>query len=177
MHKEWWTSGRGWAALGFGPWGRSKFFDAGEVRLAILSLLGDGPKHGYELIKALEARSGGLYRASAGTVYPTLQQLEDEGLVTSDQQEGKRVYRVTEAGRDELARESRAINDIWNRAERWREWSGWMGPQTAALAGPVASLVKAAMRGVARRPEHESQIRDILERARRDVEALEPTKA
>jgi DNA-binding PadR family transcriptional regulator len=147
------------------------------VRLAILSLLGDGPKHGYELIKALEARSGGLYRASAGTVYPTLQQLEDEDLVTSDQQEGKRVYRVTEAGRDELARESRAINDIWNRAEHWREWSGWMGPQTAALAGPVASLVKAAMRGVARRPEHESQIRDILERARRDVEALEPTKA
>jgi hypothetical protein len=87
------------------------------------------------------------------------------------------VYHVTEAGREELAREARAINDIWTRAEHWREWSGWMGPQTAALAGPVASLVKAAMRGVARRPEHESQIRDILERARRDVEALEPPRA
>jgi DNA-binding PadR family transcriptional regulator len=145
--------------------------------LAILSLLGEGPKHGYELIKALEARSGGLYRASAGTVYPTLQQLEDEGLVTSDQQDGKRIYRMTEAGREELAREAPAIKDIWDRAEHWREWSGWMGPQTAALAGPVASLVKAAMRGVARRPEHEAEIREILERARREVEGLEPSRA
>jgi DNA-binding PadR family transcriptional regulator len=144
--------------------------------LAILSLLGEGPKHGYELIKALEARSGGLYRASAGTVYPTLQQLEDEGLIVSDQQDGKRVYRVTDAGREELAREAATVNEIWSRAERWREWSGWMGPQTAALAGPVASLVKAAMRGVARRPEHEPQIRGILERARHEVEALEPKK-
>jgi DNA-binding PadR family transcriptional regulator len=173
MQKEWWTSGRGWAAWGFGPWGRSKFFDTGEIRLAILSLLGESPKHGYELIKALEARSGGLYRASAGTVYPTLQQLEDEGLVTPEQQDGKRVYRLTEAGREELAREARTVNEIWTRAAHWREWSGWMGPQTAALAGPIATLVKAAFRGTARRPEHEPLIRDILERARREVEALE----
>ena len=143
----------------------------------MLSLLGEGPKHGYELIKALEARSGGLYRASAGTVYPTLQQLEDEGMVTSQQQDGKRVYSVTDAGREELAREARAVKEIWERAEHWREWSGWMGPQTAALAGPVASLVKAAMRSVARRPEHEPQIREILERARREVEALEPLRS
>jgi hypothetical protein len=128
------------------------------------------------VIKALEARSGGLYRASAGTVYPTLQQLEDEGLIVSEQQDGKRVYRITAAGSEELAREAATVNEIWNRAEHWREWSGWMGPQTAALAGPVASLVKAAMRGVARRPEHEPQIRGILERARREVEALEPKK-
>ena len=176
MHKEW-TSGRGWAAWGFGPWGRSRFFDAGEVRLAILSLVGEGPKHGYEVIKLLEARSGGLYRASAGTVYPTLQQLEDEGFVISEQQDGKRVYRVTEAGREELSREARTVNDIWNRADHWREWSGMMGPQTAALIGPVAALVKATIRGMARHPEHEAQIRELLERTRRAIEALDPPSA
>ena len=79
-----------------GHWGR--FFAPGELRLALLSLLKDGPKHGYELMKTLEAKSGGTYRASAGAVYPTLQQLEDEGLVTSVQQEGKRVYQITDAG-------------------------------------------------------------------------------
>jgi len=63
-----------------GPRG-GRFFGFGEARLAILSLLKEGPKHGYQLIKELEQRSGGLYRASAGTVYPTLQQLEDEKLL------------------------------------------------------------------------------------------------
>ena len=53
------------------------------MRLAILSLLADGPRHGYELMKLLQERSGGVYRASAGTIYPTLQQLEDEGLVVA----------------------------------------------------------------------------------------------
>jgi DNA-binding PadR family transcriptional regulator len=76
-----------------GPWGwRRRFFESGEVRHALLSLIGDGAKHGYELMKEMEARSGGMYRASAGTVYPNLQQLEDEGLVRSAAgQDGKRV--------------------------------------------------------------------------------------
>jgi DNA-binding PadR family transcriptional regulator len=177
MHKEWWTDGRGWAAWGFGPWGRSRFFDTGEVRLAILSLLADGPKHGYELIKDLEARSGGLYRASAGTVYPTLQQLEDEGLVVSEQQNGKRVYRLTDAGREELTREAEAIDEIWNRAKKWREWSGWMGPQTAALGMPIGALVKATFRAAARKPEREPQIRAILDRARTEIEALDAPRS
>ena len=71
-----------WQSFGAWPWtggmtfGR-RFFESGEVRLAILSLLSDGPKHGYQLMKDLEERSGGLYKASAGSIYPTLQQLVD----------------------------------------------------------------------------------------------------
>jgi hypothetical protein len=87
---------------GFDAWsaswaGGGRFFGPGEVRLALLSLLSGGPKHGYDLMKRLEARSGGMYKASAGTVYPTLQQLEDEGLVVSEAKEGKRVYQLTDA--------------------------------------------------------------------------------
>ncbi len=80
----------------FGMMGmRARFFGPGEVRLALLSLIADSPKHGYELMRQLEERSGGIYSASAGTVYPTLQQLEDEGLISSDSKEGKRVYAIS----------------------------------------------------------------------------------
>lgn len=101
MRKEYWSPPEGhswpWAAFAFGR--RGRFFESGEIRLAILSLLSEGPKHGYQLMKEMAERSGGLYRASAGSVYPTLQQLEDEGLIESDQQNGKRVYKLTAAGR------------------------------------------------------------------------------
>src|SRR6202045_3464743 len=107
-----WARGGG-CRPSFGSWApRSRFFGPGEVRLAILSLLTDGPRHGYELMKMLAERSGGIYRASAGTVYPTLQQLEDEGLIASDLQEGRRVYRVTDAGRREVERLGEDIKDI-----------------------------------------------------------------
>src|SRR6202166_3726157 len=109
-----------WQELGMAGL-RGRFFGPGEVRLALLSLMSDGPKHGYELMKRLEERSGGVYRASAGTIYPTLQQLEDEGLVLSDLQEGKKVYRLTEAGRTELAAREEAVARIWRRARRWED--------------------------------------------------------
>ena len=128
----------GWAA--FGPLGgRRRFFEPGQVRLAVLSLLKEGPKHGYELIKQFEVRSGGLYRASAGTVYPTLQLLEDEGLIVSETIDGKRVYRITPEGLAELEREADTVDEIWGRAERWEEWSRCMGPQAFVIAGPLGT--------------------------------------
>src|SRR6516164_5218623 len=100
---------------GFFAW-QGRFFGAGEMRLALLSLVSEGPSHGYELMKKLEERAGGIYRASAGTVYPTLQQLEDEGLVTSELRDGKKVYRLTDEGRRELEERDEAVREIWRRA-------------------------------------------------------------
>src|SRR5437868_1460295 len=96
-----------WGAEAWGPafGSRVRFFESGEVRLAVLSLLAEGPKHGYQLIKEMLDRSGGLYRASAGTVYPTLQQMEQEGLSSSALLKGRRVYRLTAAGRRELRKD------------------------------------------------------------------------
>jgi DNA-binding PadR family transcriptional regulator len=71
----------------------------GNVRLAILSALQDRPMHGYQVIQELERRTDGRWRPSAGSVYPTLQLLEDEGLVTSEELEGRRTYSLTDAGR------------------------------------------------------------------------------
>jgi DNA-binding PadR family transcriptional regulator len=170
-------SGFGWAGFAaFGPLGgRRRFFEPGEVRLAVLSLLAEGPKHGYELIKQFEIRSGGLYRASAGTIYPTLQLLEDEGLIRSEMADGKKVYRITPEGAAELEREADAVDEIWGRAEHWQEWSHWMGPRAMVLAGPLAHFVKAALRATQAAgdaAELQDRVREILDRAREELEEI-----
>ncbi|PWC06116.1 PadR family transcriptional regulator [Mycetocola zhujimingii] len=80
----------------------SPVFGHGSLRLYLLSLLAEGPKHGYELIQALSERFGGTYSPSAGTIYPRLAKLEEEGLVTSSSDGRKTVYSITDAGRREL---------------------------------------------------------------------------
>jgi DNA-binding PadR family transcriptional regulator len=69
------------------------------VKYFILEILAEGPRHGYDIISALEQKSGGRYRPSPGSVYPTLQLLEDGGYATSETVDGKRVYTITDAGR------------------------------------------------------------------------------
>lgn len=129
----WWFSGPGREGRWFGPRGHRRFghpfgpgggFDEGgggfgeggpgrrrhrrgDIKFVLLELLVEQPRHGYDLIKALEERSGGFYRPSPGSIYPTLQLLEEEGLVTSATVEGKRIYTVTEAGRGLLATQGR----------------------------------------------------------------------
>lgn len=87
----------------------------GDVRSAILALLEESPMHGYEMIQQLEERSGGRWRPSAGSIYPTLQLLEDEGLVSGEELDGKRVLSLTEAGRE--AAESRSQRSPWESGE------------------------------------------------------------
>ncbi len=80
----------------------SPVFSHGSLRLYLLSLLAEGPKHGYELIQALSERFGGTYSPSAGTIYPRLAKLEEDGLVTKSSDGRKTVYSITDAGRREL---------------------------------------------------------------------------
>jgi DNA-binding PadR family transcriptional regulator len=171
---EWWDVWKGFAAAFGGRPGR--FFESGEVRLALLSLLAQGPKHGYELMKDLETRSGGLYRASAGAIYPTLQQLEDEGLVRSDASEGRRVYRITAAGTTELAEQAERVARIWERAGQWREMGSWTGGVEVGLIAMLAGeLMGEAMRAAKRgstRPGGLDDVRGVLERARQELRTL-----
>ena len=177
MGREWWQwqggMGAPWAAFAFGP--RGRFFEGGEVRLAILSLLGEGPKHGYQLMKEMKDRSGGMYRASAGSVYPTLQMLEDQGLIESGNEDGRRVYRLTVAGRTELESDPEAVRRIWERAERWEDWGQSMGPEIMAFMGPLGSVIKSTMRAAkwaAGRPERDKRLRDLIQRICGDLDHL-----
>jgi len=89
-------------------------FGHGHLRLYLLSLLAERPMHGYELIQALTDRFGGTYIPSAGTIYPRLAKLEDEGLVTKAADGRKTVYAITDAGRAELESRSGELDDIEN---------------------------------------------------------------
>jgi len=80
----------------------SPVFSHGSLRLYLLSLLAEGPKHGYELIQSLSERFGGTYSPSAGTIYPRLAKLEEESLVSKESDGRKTVYSITDAGRREL---------------------------------------------------------------------------
>ena len=173
MRHEWQSFGA-WPWMGGMTFGR-RFFESGEVRLAILSLLSDGPKHGYQLMKDLEERSGGLYKASAGSIYPTLQQLEDEDLIRSDQQDGKRVYSLTDAGRAELEKNRENVRRIWERAQKWEEWGQYMHPEAFSILKPMGGLVQAAWRAAGRasgKSELEDRVREILNRARQELEQV-----
>ncbi|QHC72489.1 PadR family transcriptional regulator [Rathayibacter sp. VKM Ac-2805] len=90
----------------------SPVFAHGRLRLYLLNLLAESPRHGYELIQALSERFGGTYAPSAGTVYPRLAKLEEEGLVTKEADGRKTVYSITDAGRAELANRATDLGDI-----------------------------------------------------------------
>jgi DNA-binding PadR family transcriptional regulator len=155
-------------ALALGSKGR--FFGAGEMRLAILSLLSESPKHGYQLMKDLGERSGGVYHASAGSVYPTLQQLEDEKLIRVKQEGGRKIHSLTAAGRRELDRDPEAVRRIWERAEECEDWGQSFGPESMMVMPLLSPLVKASLRAAGR--SGVERVRAILDRARKDLEAL-----
>jgi DNA-binding PadR family transcriptional regulator len=118
-------------------------------------------------MKELEERAGGVYRTNPGTVYPTLQLLEDEGFIASESHDGKRVYCLTDAGRRELERLDEDARHIRRRARRRDDWRVMFDPDAAELRGPAERLVKAAFRAVAGGFDEGriARVREILEHA------------
>ncbi|WP_167473083.1 PadR family transcriptional regulator [Nocardia arthritidis] len=88
------------------------------MRTAILVLLAEQPLHGYQVIQQIEARSGGVWRPSPGSVYPTLQQLEDEGLVSASEVDGRKVYRLSDSGQALVEDRAEEFSTIWNSVTR-----------------------------------------------------------
>ena len=117
MHRSAWEHVRRGRSMthgrGHGYPHRSPRARRGDVRSAVLSLLDERAMHGYELIQEIEARTGGRWRPSAGSIYPTLQLLEDEGLVSPEEVDGKRVYSLTAGGK-------KAAADIVDRRRPWQ---------------------------------------------------------
>ncbi|MEU4967880.1 PadR family transcriptional regulator [Streptomyces smyrnaeus] len=114
-----------------GPRGRAR---RGDVRASILALLKDRPMHGYEMIQEIAERSGGAWKPSPGSVYPTLQLLEDEGLIVSESEGGKKHFSLTDAGRTEAEAGAEAP---WEDAGRGADWEALQEVRTAA--GGLAS--------------------------------------
>jgi DNA-binding PadR family transcriptional regulator len=159
---------------GFGPWGgfggSASFFGPGprmgrgDVRAAILVLLSEGPRHGYQVIQDLTERTGGMWRPSPGSVYPTLQQLEDEGLVRSSESDGRRVYELTDAGRAE----------VQSRGDEPPPWEMSSGMEQVKAVGDEVQRLAAAFAQVVRtgNPSQFARARVIIAEARKGLYRL-----
>jgi DNA-binding PadR family transcriptional regulator len=178
-----------------GGFGRGSFrsgrkFAAADLHLIILALLEDKPRHGYELIKALEERSGGFYTPSPGMIYPALTYLEEIGYATVEADGAKKLYHITDAGRAHLA-ENREIVDTmlkelerigsrmddvrrvfsgegpWRRGDEEEDDSGWRGLREVHEA---LHLLKATLRGKrGSSPVEARRIAGILRRAAAEI--------
>jgi DNA-binding PadR family transcriptional regulator len=148
-------------------------FDRGDLKYVILELLRDRPMHGYEVMRDLEDRSSGCYSASPGSVYPTLQLLEDEGYVRSEQENGRKIYSITDEGRAFLDQNRDRVEDILERVAGFaRHFSD---SAMSDLTRSFVKLAQASFEQAVRRPgdaDSLSRLREILERAVREVEAV-----
>ncbi len=164
----------------FGSWGRPRggrgrgrrqMFESGEVKFIILRLLKDKPMHGYEVMKALEEKMAGTYSPSPGTVYPTLQMLEDEGLVRVEEVDGKKVYHVTPEGDAYLTENRDLIDEIVERVkETVRDVAGGaMGDVHRTFGRLAKTTFGTAWR---RGPDDPAlaKVAEILKQAAKDVE-------
>jgi DNA-binding PadR family transcriptional regulator len=153
-------------------WG-GQWFESGDMKYVILKLLRDKPMHGYEVMKALEERTRGCYKPSPGTVYPTLQWLEDEGLVTGRDVEGKKVYEITDAGRAFLDENRGTVDDIFDRlADMLERVTAEPVPEVSRAVGRLVSHAYKAAYRLAHDTERAKQITEILDRATGELEEL-----
>jgi DNA-binding PadR family transcriptional regulator len=153
--------------FGGDPFGGRRRQRRGDIKFALLELVAEQPRHGYELIKELESRYAGFYRPSPGTVYPTLQLLEDEGNLESASENGKRIYTITEAGRKLLAeRGSEGSRPGEERGPQGR----WRSPELEQLREQTAALSMSVMQAARHgSPEQMRAVRTLLENATREV--------
>ena len=136
----------------------------GEIRPLILNVLLQKPMHGYEVIQELESQSGGRWRPSAGSVYPTLQLLADEGLVTSEEVDGRRTYTLTDAGRKQAAASAR--RSPWTEADDDDDRDPDIRQLAMQLAAAVIQVHKMGS------PRARQEARRILAEARRQMYRL-----
>jgi DNA-binding PadR family transcriptional regulator len=135
---------------GFGPrHGRraERVFDQGDLRYVILKLIAEAPRHGYEVIKAIEEAVGGAYSPSPGVIYPTLTLLEELGYVTVENAEGgKRLYRITDAGKAALEEKKAVIDGIFRRMADIHDRFDGPSPRIARAMQNLGSAIGLRMR-------------------------------
>lgn len=137
----------------------------GDIKFALLELLAEQPRHGYDLIKELESRYAGFYRPSPGSVYPTLQLLEDEGHLSSEQVEGKRIYTITASGQALLAERQEAGEGGIHPGEPHERLHN-LRHQMKAL---MEVVMQAARHGS---PEQVKAVTEVVDNARREVHRI-----
>jgi DNA-binding PadR family transcriptional regulator len=157
---------RGMHGRGSLPEGGPRSVARGGIKFAILGLVKDKPRHGYDIIREMEESSGGLYSPSPGAVYPTLQALEDQDLVSSTTEEGKKVYAITEAGVAYLEEHKERAD---SHRERWEShWGRGLEGEPLQAVGEIREAlgeVKGAVRDSAGDPVKLKEMGAVLREA------------
>lgn len=153
---------------------KRRMFGQGELRLALLALLREEPRHGYELIKAIEELTGGEYAPSPGVVYPTLQMLEDEGLISEAEAEGSRKpFEVTESGIAELDSRADEVDELMERLSHGsRKRQRVRSPDLFRAMGNLASVLKNRAKEGRLDKATIDQIVDIIDEVAKRIERL-----
>jgi DNA-binding PadR family transcriptional regulator len=149
-----------------GPAGPARGAKAGrgDVRAAILALLREGPRNGYQIMSDIEERSGGAWRPSPGAVYPALSQLADEGLITGEESGGRRTFRLTEAGREYVEQNPEMARGAWESAAQQEDWEvPGLFAEAARLGGGIVQIAHAGT------PEQVRAAERLLEQTRREL--------
>jgi DNA-binding PadR family transcriptional regulator len=171
--RDWAQEYRGYGRHG-GGWGRfrGRLFDQGDLRLITLKLIEEKPRHGYDIIKAVEESLGGAYAPSPGVVYPTLALLEDEGHVALSAEEGgKKLYAITAAGRAFLSDNADAIAAVMRRLEAARaRFGGGPPPQIVRAMENLRFALRLRMERGGLSAEQIVEIAAALDRAAAEVE-------
>jgi DNA-binding PadR family transcriptional regulator len=137
----------------------------GELRTAVLALLAERPMHGYQIIREIDERSKGSWKPSAGSVYPTLQLLADEGFISSEESNGRKIHSLTEAGREYLAESETSAP--------WESSGTGAGPGFGALPKAGMALAQAAAQvGRTGTPKQVQEAVTVLEEARRRLYSI-----
>jgi DNA-binding PadR family transcriptional regulator len=177
---EFFATGFGPRAFAFGfPFGgprhrgprRRQMFESGEMKFVILRLIKEKPRHGYEIIKALEEKMSGCYVPSAGTVYPTLQLLEDQGFVKVIETEGKKVYHITPEGEAFLEENRTTLDDILDRVKD--AVHGFAGGSMGELNQAFASLARLTYKKAWQAGPDDEKTKRIVEILKRTVTEIE----
>ena len=158
---------------------RGRMFGQGELRLVLLRLIADEPRHGYELIKAIEDVTAGSYAPSPGTVYPTLSLLEDEGAIreVAGGDEPRKAFEATEQGRAELAERKEEADGLMARLSEHGERHAERGkafatPEMFRALGNLAQVVKMKARGGKLDDQALAQVVDLIDEMARKIERL-----
>jgi DNA-binding PadR family transcriptional regulator len=136
----------------------------GDVRAAILALLREGPRNGYQIMSEIEERSGGAWRPSPGAVYPALSQLADEGLIAPEESGSKRMFSLTDAGREYVTENPEMARGAWESSAQQEAWQvPGLFAEAARLGSGIMQLAKAGS------PDQIRAAERLLERTRREL--------
>jgi DNA-binding PadR family transcriptional regulator len=149
---------------GGGPFGRGRKARRGDIRTAALLLLEEEPRNGYQIMQEVQERSDGVWRPSPGSVYPALAQLEDEGLIRSDESDGRKLFAITDEGSALLAQRDK------DAPAPWEQISGGVSDEAFKARHQIKDVALAFMQVIHTGSDAQlAKARDVLDRTRRDL--------